>query len=51
MLIKQIKDIFNSSGENYGSRRIKQVLAARSIQAGRYKVREVMDSRTNQNHN
>lgn len=41
-MIKQIKDIFNSSGKNYGSRRIKQVLAARSIQAGRYKVRQVM---------
>ena len=41
-LIQQIKDIFKSSGKNYGSRRVQQALIEKGVSIGRYKVRKLM---------
>lgn len=41
-LIERVKSIFKMSGNNYGSRRIKQALAAQNIHVGRYRVRSIM---------
>ena len=41
-LNQQIKDIFNSSGKNYGSRRVQQALIAKGVKISRYKARKLM---------
>lgn len=41
-LNQQIKDIFKSSGKNYGSRRVQQALIAKGVKISRYKARKLM---------
>lgn len=41
-LVERVKNIFRMSGANYGSRRIRHVLATQNLQVGRYKVRSIM---------